>query len=158
MRKSSFFILAITLILGCSNRSKKIITTTEPQFKAEGILYVTRQTDTLLHKLIIEVADTPYERETGMMYRSSMKKHQGMLFVFNKEAQRSFYMKNTEIPLDIIYLNKNLEVVSIIHNAEPMNEQSLSSKVPAQFVLELLAGQSNALGLLVGDQVSYYTP
>ena len=82
MRKSSFFILAITLILGCSNRSKKIITTTEPQFKAEGILYVTRQTDTLLHKLIVEVADTPYERETGMMYRSSMKKHQGECYLY----------------------------------------------------------------------------
>ena len=157
MNKSPFFILVLSVLIGCNNSSRKIIKTTEPQFKQEGVLYISRQMDTL-HKLLIEIADTPYERETGMMYRSSMKKNQGMLFVFDKEAQRSFYMKNTEIPLDIIYLNKNLEIVAIIHNAAPMDEQSLPSKVPAQFVLELLGGQSNVLGLLEGDQVSYYSP
>ncbi len=158
MLKSPIFLLVLTVLLGCTQTPKKVIKTTEPQFKQEGVLYVTRQADTLLNQLLIEVADTPYERETGLMYRSSMENNQGMLFVFDEETQRSFYMKNTEIPLDIIYLNKNLEVVTIIHNAAPMNEQSLPSKVPAQFVLELLGGQSSALGILKGDQISYYIP
>lgn len=145
-------------LTGCSNKPKKSIQTHEPVFNEEGTLFITRKSDTLLRRLSIEIANTPYERETGLMYRSSMEKNQGMLFVFDNEAPRAFYMKNTLLSLDIIYLNKNLEVVDIIAKTKPLNEKSLPSKSPAKFVLELVGGRSAELKIAEGDQVSYYTP
>lgn len=158
MRSYCFALFISVLIVGCFNKPKKNIPIQEPTFKKEGTLYITRKTDTLLDGLSIEVANTPFERETGLMYRSKMDKNQGMFFVFDSELPRAFYMKNTLFSLDIIYLNKSLEIVEIIPNAEPMNELPLPSESPSQYVLELLGGQSNELGISKGDQISYYTP
>ena len=85
-----------------------VIKPTEISFKKEGELTLYKSTsDSIITKLDIEIADTDYDVETGLMYRTSMKDQQGMLFVFPTMRQRSFYMKNTLIPLDIIYLDNN---------------------------------------------------
>ena len=69
-------------------------------------------------KFTVEVADTPDKQQLGLMFRESMPRDHGMLFVFSGETMRSFWMKNTKIPLDIIYFDKDLELVSV-SNARP---------------------------------------
>ena len=78
--------------------------------------------DSLIQTIDVEFAKNEMERSLGLMYRSSMDEHQGMWFIFPEEAPRSFYMRNTEISLDIIYLDKDKKVVSIAKNARPYDE------------------------------------
>jgi uncharacterized membrane protein (UPF0127 family) len=101
----------------------------------------------------VEIADSPAEREYGLMCRRSLAPDRGMLFVFRYEGPQSFWMRNTLIPLDIIYIGANGKVVSISRNAQPLDEHPLPSAGPAQFVLELAAGRSAQIGLLPGDRV-----
>jgi len=149
-------ILILTLVISCKESEKKIIKTTTVEFKKEGSLQILQQkTDSLLVRLDIEIADNEYETATGLMYRSSMEPEQGMLFIFDDVAMRSFYMKNTEFPLDIIFLDDERQIVSFQKNAQPFNENGLTSKVPAKYVLEINAGMSDKWSLNVGDRISY---
>ena len=76
-----------------------------------------------------------------------------MLFIFDDEKERYFYMKNTKIPLDIIYINSNKTIVSFQKSAKPFDESSLPSNAPAQYVLEINAGLVDALGLVWYDKI-----
>ena len=89
------------------------------------------------------------------MYRDSMQDHQGMLFVFPDEAMHSFYMKNTKIPLDILFIGNNQKIASITANAEPYNETGLSSRFPVKYVLEINAGLVGRWGIQLGDSISF---
>lgn len=126
--------------------------TREISFSKQGELTLTKAgNDSVIAALDIEIADDEYKTQTGLMYRHSMEPEQGMLFIFPDSQQRSFYMKNTEFPLDIIYFNSNKEVVSIQKNAQPFNPASLPSEAPAQFVLEVNAGLTEKWNLQKGD-------
>ncbi len=103
----------------------------------------------------VEVADDPREQQLGLMFRESMPEDHGMLFVFAGETRRSFWMKNTRIPLDIIYFDADLKLVSVA-NAKPCKTPqcpSYPSDGPAMYVLELNAGQAEALDLQPGDEL-----
>jgi len=89
------------------------------------------------------------------MHRGSMENNQAMLFIFPNIQMRSFYMKNTIIPLDIIYLDENKKVVSIQKNAKPMDETSLPSSAPAKYVLEINGGLSDELNIVEGDSIAF---
>ncbi|AXO80079.1 DUF192 domain-containing protein [Olleya aquimaris] len=134
--------------------------TVEPikvDFKKEGELTIFKgTTDTIVKVFNIEIAKSDYEIQTGLMYRDSMKDDQGMLFVFPEVRERSFYMKNTRIALDLIFFDHNKRIVSFQENAKPMDETSLPSNTPAQFVLELNAGMAQKLLLDVGDKMDYF--
>ncbi len=134
-----------------------MIVKTEPVvFKKEGELNIIKQkVDSLLTSLDIEIAETEYETQTGLMYRSSMDANQGMLFIFPEERVHSFYMKNTEIPLDLIFIKADSTVASFQENAEPYNESGLSSQVPVKYVLEVNAGLAEKWLLEVGDKIDF---
>ncbi|NDY95530.1 DUF192 domain-containing protein [Wenzhouxiangella limi] len=105
----------------------------------------------------VEIAADDQSRAMGLMFRDELAEDRGMFFLFRREAPRSFWMMNTRIPLDIIYLDRELRVVSIVANARPCRRSpcpSYPSRGPAQFVLELNAGQAAAMGLEPGDQLS----
>ncbi len=108
-------------------------------------------------KFAVEVADSQTEREYGLMCRRSLAADRGMLFVFPKAGYQAFWMRNTLIPLDIIYIGPDGRVVSVVRNAQPLNEAPLPSGAPAQFVLELAAGRAAQIGLLPGDKVQHRT-
>ncbi|APG61242.1 DUF192 domain-containing protein [Christiangramia salexigens] len=158
------FIKLSSLILVCSlgiiscNEDKKVKSIeTEPiTFTKEGELYLIKSEGDTINKLDIELAESDYEHQTGLMYRESMKDSQGMLFIYDTERQRSFYMKNTYIPLDIIYYASDSTLVSIQKNATPRDETSLPSEGPAQFILEVNAGLSDQWNLQKGDKISFY--
>jgi uncharacterized membrane protein (UPF0127 family) len=78
-----------------------------------------------------------------------------MLFVFEDELPRSFYMKNTRISLDLIFINENKKIVSFQKNAQPFDERSLPSNAPAKYVLEVNAGLVDTWGLIIQDSISY---
>ncbi|RRQ49201.1 DUF192 domain-containing protein [Maribacter algicola] len=157
---SKYFLgIAIILFIGlssCKEEAKKAIKTTPVTFTKEGSLSIFRQeSDSLIQQLDIEIAETDYETQTGLMYRKSMETSQGMLFIFPDVAMHSFYMKNTEFPLDIIFIGENLKIASIQKNAQPYNEIGLSSKVPVKYVLEVNGGLSDAWSLEIGDRISF---
>lgn len=142
--------------LSCKEEPKKAIKTAPVTFKKEGDLRILKkESDSLLTTLDIEIADTDYERETGLMYRSSMEPNQGMLFVFDDVAMHYFYMKNTEFPLDLIFVDDQMKIASFQKNAQPFKENSLPSKVPVKYVLEVNAGLADKWTLAVGDSIVY---
>ncbi len=105
----------------------------------------------------IEIADTTQEQALGLMFRDEMPADQGMLFVFPNEAPRSFWMKNTRIPLDIMYFDEDLIMVSISANTKPCKVKqcpSYPSIAAAKYVLELNAGTAAKLGVGPGDRLT----
>ena len=140
----------------CKEKTETIVLTKQVSFKKEGDLRLLKaKNDSIVAQLEIEIADDAYQTETGLMYRKSMPLNQAMLFVFEEEQNRSFYMKNTEFPLDIIYLNSKNEVVSIQKNAQPFDETSLPSAGPVLYVLEVNANLTDQWGLEVGDKMEW---
>ncbi|WP_273566148.1 DUF192 domain-containing protein [Maribacter halichondriae] len=152
-----YFIVSIVLLgSSCKNEPKKVVTTEPVVFTKEGELSIfNKDSDSLIAKLNIEFAETEYETQTGLMYRTSMEDDQGMLFIFPKEALHSFYMKNTEFSLDIIFIDADFKVASYQENAQPLTESGLSSKVPVQYVLEVNAGLVEKWSLDVGDTIEF---
>jgi hypothetical protein len=150
-----FFICCLIGFLSCKEEIKTVkpITIT---FKKEGHLSIVKKgTDSIIATFDIEIADTEYERQTGLMYRKRMDDNQAMLFVFPRSEPRSFYMKNTQISLDIIYFDAELELVSIQANTKPFDETSLPSEGIAKYVLEINAGLSEQIQLTKGDLIEY---
>ena len=104
----------------------------------------------------VEIADTQQKQALGLMFRDSMPADEGMIFLFPNEAPRSFWMKNTRIPLDIMYFDKDLKMVSISANTPPCRVSrcpSYPSSKPAMYVLELNAGTASELGVGPGDSL-----
>lgn len=144
------------LSISACKEEKKSVKQTEIMFKKEADLTIHKiSTDSTEIKLDIEIADTDYDIQTGLMYRSSMETNQGMLFVFDDIVERHFYMKNTQIPLDIIYIDGDGKIVSFQKNAKPYDETSLPSNAPAKYVLEVNAGLVDAWSVKEGDSISY---
>lgn len=125
-------------------------------FKKEGTLNLIKaDLDSIIKTIDIEIADDEYKTQTGLMYRTKLESYHGMLFIFPDVQMRSFYMKNTKIPLDIIYIDENKTIVSFQKNAKPFDETSLPSEAPAKYVLEINGGLSDAWQLNVGDKISF---
>ncbi len=126
----------------------------EPPFRHDGTTYAVQGEDTL-GVFRTEYAKSPAELEFGMMNRKHMDPDMGMLFFMipGGDRMRSFWMKNTFVSLDIIYINSQHEVVSIQRNAQPLNESSLPSEGPAAFVLEVKGGTCDELGIDKGAKI-----
>ncbi|MEM9362002.1 MAG: DUF192 domain-containing protein [Bacteroidota bacterium] len=149
------FVSLLTLF-SCKTEKKQEIKTEVISFTKEGELSITQnESGNVLVALDIEIADTEYETQTGLMYRESMEDSQGMLFIFTDVAKHAFYMKNTQFSLDIIYIDENLKIAGFQKNTIPFDESSLPSGVPIQYVLEVKGGLSDSWGLKVGDQIEF---
>jgi uncharacterized membrane protein (UPF0127 family) len=103
--------------------------------------------------LRVELADTDESREYGLMNRTSLSPDKGMLFVFPEEKPLTFWMKNTLIPLDMVFIKTNGEIDFIHHNAHPEDLTPISSQGPVIAVLEIGGGQADKHGIKVGDIV-----
>ena len=101
----------------------------------------------------VEIADTPEKRNFGLMYRQELPEFHGMLFLFPREEPLSFWMKNTPLPLDIIFMNSTLTIVGIAQQTTPFSEKQIPSGSPAQFVLEVNGGFCQQHDVAVGDRV-----
>ena len=108
-----------------------------------------------LHVFTVEIADNQRSRAKGLMFRKEMASDVGMLFLFPQQKMLSFWMKDTPLPLDIIFVDRKGEVVHIARDTEPFSLKPISSQLPALGALEVNAGTSVALSLNVGDVVRH---
>lgn len=109
-------------------------------------------------RFVAEIAETADQQVKGLMFRRSIPRNYGMLFVYTEEEIRSFWMKNTWIRLDLVFLNRNRQVVDITANVPPCTADpcpSYESKVPAQYVLEIRGDLSRELKLKIGDTLFF---
>lgn len=106
-------------------------------------------------RFAVEVADDRASRSQGLMFRESMPLDHGMLFDFERESQQSFWMKNTPLSLDIIFIDGRGIIVHIHHRAVPFDETPIPSRKPAAAVLEINGGVARLTGIAVGDRVRH---
>lgn len=103
----------------------------------------------------VEIADTPAKRELGLQYRRELASNRGMLFLFPAESNHSFWMKNTSISLDMIFIDREQRIVGIVEEAVAFSLEPRSVAAPSQFVLEISGGLSRRYGFKVGDRVRF---
>ena len=104
----------------------------------------------------VEVAEDPETRNLGLMYRPHLDEYAGMLFVFPQPSKQTFWMKNTQIPLDMIFADPAGKVLGIVRNAVPYSQDYLSVDAPSQYVLEVNAGFCKSHGIKAGDRLEFY--
>lgn len=129
---------------------------TAPTFKKEGELrFINNTGSDTLAIIDIEIADNDQKTAQGLMYRSSMPENAGMLFLMDSERIQGFWMRNTYIPLDMIFVNKQMEIVTIHPNTTPMRESSYFSTKPALYVVEVNAGFCHKNNINDGDKIDF---
>ena len=108
-----------------------------------------------VHVFAVEIADTDATREKGLMFRKSLPEAQGMLFDFHEEQPVGFWMQNTYIPLDMIFIRGDGSILRIAENTEPLSTRIIPSGGPVRAVLELIGGSARKFGIAPGDKVAF---
>jgi uncharacterized membrane protein (UPF0127 family) len=127
-----------------------------PVFKKEGELrFYDGQSNQKISEIDIEIADNPFDRALGLMFRPEMADTTGMLFIFDNEEIQAFWMRNTIIPLDILYVNAKNEIVDIYKHTKVKSDLSMPSSDPALYVVEVNAGYCDKHGIEEGDLVEF---
>ncbi|HWC92653.1 MAG TPA: DUF192 domain-containing protein [Pseudolabrys sp.] len=108
-----------------------------------------------VHVFAVEIADTDASREKGLMFRKSLPEGQGMLFDFHEEQPVGFWMQNTYIPLDMIFIRGDGSILRIAENTEPLSTRIIPSGGPVRAVLELIGGSARKFGIAPGDKVAF---
>lgn len=158
---SIFIVIIISIFLIVFNFSESKHTKNSrkkfnPKFKLEGELsFYNKETNQLITTISIEIADNEYKQALGLMYRRSMADTVGMLFIMDEEKHQSFWMRNTYVSLDIIYLDKNLNIVKIQKYTEPFSEESIPSIKNSKYVVEVKAGFCDKHSIIEGDFIKY---
>jgi hypothetical protein len=105
------------------------------------------------HKFTVEIATTPAQMEQGLMFRRKLAPDAGMLFVFKTPSKASMWMKNTYIPLDMLFIDPEGRVINIAERRVPQSLDTIGAAAPARAVLELNGGTAQRLGIKPGDRV-----
>ncbi len=127
-----------------------------PKFQKEGTLQFLDETSSnVLASIDIEIAETDDDRTRGMMWRRSMEEEQGMLFLMERQEMQAFWMLNTYIPLDIIFIDENFRIVTIRKNAVPQTLDQVPSSQPALYVLEVNGGYCDRHEIKEGHFIKY---
>lgn len=137
-----------------TKKAEKSITM-EPQFSREGsLVFLTAENDTI-NIVDLEIADNDQERTQGMMYRSSMSYDKAMIFIMEYERPQSFWMRNTKMSLDIMYVNGDMEIVTIYKHTQPYSESPIPSFKKAKYVVETAAGFCDQFGINEGNFIQF---
>ena len=138
------FVLSLLLLL-----------TSAPAFADDGRDQLAIVTAHGRHVFRVEIADDPEERTQGLMFRKSLAADAGMLFLSGRTEPQSFWMKNTEIPLDLLFIAKDGRIADMHERAVPFSLAPMTSKVPVWAVLEVAGGTVARLGVKPGDRVEH---
>jgi len=149
------FVLFIVLfnLPQTNNSGKTNVKQTSIKFQKNGELTFQSKDGNYISKIDIEIADNDNKRTKGLMDRLNMKENQGMLFLFPYDTIQSFWMKNTVLSLDIIFVNRDNEIVTIHEHAVPFDTGHYPSTKPASRVVEVNAGYTELYGVKVGDKI-----
>jgi uncharacterized protein len=152
---SGIVILAVILFLVINPFSKNESTDPEYMFKKDGELTFTDSLNNSKTKIDIQIANSDFDRQLGLMYRKQMDENKGMLFIFPDEERQSFWMRNTFIPLDMIFVNASNKIVTIHSNTQTLSDQSYPSTAPAKYVLEVNGGYCSKHNINEGDKINF---
>lgn len=137
--------LLLVLATGCDSEEEE--PPREIEFRADGVLEFIDEEDRRIEAIVIEIAETDSARSRGLMDRRSLPDRGGMFFVFDDEDDRSFWMRNTPLPLDIIFVDADSQVVNIAERTRPLSDDQIRSDGPAQYVVEVRAGFTERHGI-----------
>ena len=121
--------------------------------KVDATISISKPDGSKIDDISVEIARTDAERNRGLMYRRELRDKAGMIFVMPDEVIQSFWMKNTYIPLDMFFISKDGTVNTILKNVPPLSLSPRKSRVPAKFVLELVGGSADRLGIVEGSKL-----
>ncbi len=124
-------------------------------FKQKSLLELRVRTKSGEVNFYVEVAETFAQRALGLMYRKNLPKDRGMLFIYSSEGYYPFWMKNTYIPLDIIFISADKRIVDIAKNTTPLSTTQINSKVPFKYALEINGGLSDKFEIEIGQEVLF---
>jgi uncharacterized membrane protein (UPF0127 family) len=140
-RTAAFTLSVLVLLIGAPARAAD-----------ESLEIVTR---TGVHTFAVELAATPEEREKGLMFRKELPEGRGMLFDFKQDINVTMWMKNTYIPLDMLFIRADGRIHRIAENTEPQSERIIPAGAPVRAVLELIGGSAKKFGIRPGDRVAH---
>ena len=156
MKPATILIILLT-IPACSHEKPKNIAKAEIKVskhakKEISVQFIGKKG---VFRVSAELAVDFTSREKGLMFRKKLASDKGMLFVFPHEAVNQFWMKNTLIPLDMVFINKDLRVIGIVHHANPLDETPVGPDNPSMYVVELPAGIAKSKGIVKGTIVIF---
>ena len=142
-------LLLLVLSLGACEQEDDALPTlqTDIPFRADGALAFLTPGDSLITRIAIEIAETDSARTRGLMERRGLPARGGMLFLFDEPDRRSFWMANTPLPLDLIFVAPDGEIVNIVKRTRPYSRDHIQSTAPAQYVVEVRAGFTDRYGI-----------
>ena len=161
MRSLPLLLPLLMLVAACGDTASTSRTETAEapeetiSFRIDGTLDFLRQ-DELLMTIDIEIAEGDSAVERGMMQRTTFPPNTGMLFLFDNVIIRNFWMGNTPLSLDLLFIDADSQIVDFSKYATPFSDDTISSTVPAQFVLEMPAGFVDSQGIVEGDRVRWH--
>lgn len=123
--------------------------------RAAGLQTLEIASKTGVHAFSVEIADNDADRAKGLMYRKELPEGRGMLFDFHSDQEVSFWMQNTYIPLDMIFIRGDGRILRIAENTEPLSTRIIGSNGPVRGVLEVIGGTARKLGIAPGDRVAF---
>ena len=153
--------LCVSLFFGCSNDSSKKVGSDadkQPvgrQIEYKGTVSFFTATGDSVTSYRVALAESETERSQGLMDVRDLPSDRGMIFIFEEQDELSFWMANTPLSLDIIFVNEDFEVVRIHESTRPYSQQSLASDAPARYVVELLGGQSVSWNIIEGSKIRF---
>ncbi|GLV20298.1 hypothetical protein TomMM35A_01610 [Sphingobium sp. TomMM35A] len=147
--------LLVALLAGCSPTQPKAEKTASAAARQDNLLPLEIRTKGGSHRFAVETAVTPQQQEKGLMFRKSLDADGGMLFPMTPPRTASFWMKDTLIPLDMLFIRTDGTIAFIAANAAPYSRVPVSAGVPVTAVLELRGGRAAELGISEGDSVSW---
>ncbi|MEX0685985.1 MAG: DUF192 domain-containing protein [Balneolales bacterium] len=148
----ALFLVSLTSACGNDNNSSS---TKGRSLDFNSELYFLNQFRDTVSTIQVAIAETENKRNLGLMDVYNLPSNAGMIFIFNNEQPRSFWMKNTPLPLDIIYINRDREIVKIHHNTVPFSERQIPSGEPAQYVVEVNGGYTQNYNIQEGMYIDF---
>ena len=146
------YLLKLIALVGCLFVLESRHAVSDTIFPQSEILIVSKSGE---HKFVVDVATTMAQRQVGWMYRKKMARNRGMMFDFGEEQLIAMWMKNTLIPLDMLFVDKTGRILQIERATTPLSLETISGRRPAMSVIELNAGLTEELGISEGDQVMH---
>lgn len=146
---------AVIAVAGCERPAKQQSSIPSDMFTKHGTLTFVRTDGTEAATIDIEIADTPQKRETGLMGRPTLGERQGMLFIFEEDQDLAFWMMNTMISLDMVFVDGRNEIVTIHGHTKPFSTDSYPATKPGRYVVEVNAGFCEANGIHEGDKIRF---
>lgn len=158
-----FVIFCIILIFGLSAFCDKSSLNLAFYEKKDGVFYKNNEEnhDVIFKEVNLFIADTPNKRLRGLMFVKKLDENKGMIFIFDREDDLRFWMKNTFIPLDLVFLDKNFNIIGIVKNATPLYDKKLENiptygvKGKSKYVIELNAFFTDKYNIHVGDKFRF---